>query len=201
MKHPRILLLDLDGVLRRWSPADAGLERLHGLPRGSIRSVAFAEPLISQAITGAITDEKWRRCIGERLASQYPEARAVEAVHAWSLPIGEVCEDVRSLLATTALPIVLVTNATTRLNRDLEALGIAGMFKAIVNSSEIGAAKPSSRIFERALAWAGAEPSEVLFIDDTLCNVAAARKLGIPSLHFERYEQLAVILSRSENAA
>lgn len=46
------LLIDLDGVIRRWAADDASLELRHGLPTDSIRKVAFAPDYLTPAITG-----------------------------------------------------------------------------------------------------------------------------------------------------
>jgi putative hydrolase of the HAD superfamily len=75
--------------------------------------------------------------------------------------------------------VCLVTNATTRLDADLERLGIAAEFDAIVNSSRIGARKPDARIFAAALAAVGAPAAHALFVDDTPGLVGAAQALGL----------------------
>jgi HAD superfamily hydrolase (TIGR01509 family) len=78
----------------------------------------------------------------------------------------------------------LVTNATDRLPRDLDGLGLSEHLDFVVNSSDVGIAKPSPEIFWYALAVAGAQPHEVLFIDDTSANVLAASALGIRTHQF-----------------
>ena len=86
--------------------------------------------------------------------------------------------------------LVLVTNATSRLTRDLQAAGLSERFHAVVNSSEIGVAKPSPTYFRIALDHAGASPQAALFVDDTLANVEAASALGIRSHHFSGTSKL-----------
>jgi len=49
-------------------------------------------------------------------------------------------------------------------------------------SYELGALKPESAFFERALAKLGLAADECLFIDDLAANVETARKLGIRSI-------------------
>jgi hypothetical protein len=56
----RALLIDFDGVIRRWPASEANLETRYGLPAGAIRSVAFAPALLLPAITGEVSDESWR---------------------------------------------------------------------------------------------------------------------------------------------
>jgi hypothetical protein len=86
----RALLIDLDGVIRRWPASEADLETRHGLPVGAIRSVAFAPALLQPAITGRVSDESWRAGVAQQLAAAHPRGRAHEAVRAWSAVCGEV---------------------------------------------------------------------------------------------------------------
>ena len=60
-----------------------------------------------------------------------------------------------------------------------DALGIAGDFDYIINSSEVGFTKPDPNIYFAALATVGASPDQALFIDDNAGHVAAAMRLGI----------------------
>lgn len=183
---PRLLLTDLDGVVRQWPRGDASPEESHGLPAGIIARTAFAPDLLHQAITGVISDEAWREEVRRQLQALHPGADAGAAVAAWSEPAGVVDAEVRDLLAQVRgrCRVGLTTNATSRLPRDLARLELAGHFDFIINSSEVGHAKPSPQIFAHALAVAGVAPGEAVFIDDTLANVQAAAAMGIHAHHF-----------------
>lgn len=190
--RPTTLITDLGGVLRIWPKDYSALEAAHGLPAGSIGKAAFNPALLSQAITGRMTDEAWRREVKNRLNAAYPSSHAEQAVLAWSKPAGEVHQGVLSLLieARKHCRIGLVTNATDRLRNDLLRIGLAQHFDFVVNSSEVGFAKPSPEVFLQALNAASARPAEAVFIDDTLENVHAAEKLGIRSHHFVCVEEM-----------
>lgn len=151
----RALLLDLDGVLRRW-PADLArrAERAAGLPAGAIHAAAFEPQLLHRAVTGAIDDGTWRSEAALRLARGRTLLSALQAMAAWSASPGVVDEAVR-------------------------ALGIAGDVDAVVNSSAVGVAKPDPRLLQVALAAGGASASRSLFVDDTAAHVAAAEALGL----------------------
>jgi len=183
---PRLLLTDLDGVVRQWPQGDSSPEESHGLPAGIIARTAFAPDLLHQAITGVISDEAWREEVRRQLQALHPGADAGAAVAAWSEPAGVVDAEVRDLLAQVRerCRVGLITNATSRLPRDLARLELAGHFDFIVNSSEVGHAKPSPEIFAHTLEVAGVAPGEAAFIDDTLANVQAAAALGIRAHHF-----------------
>ena len=175
----RVVLTDLDGVIRRWpSTQFSSVEDAHGLPRGSMARTAFHATLLTDAITGAVTDAEWRRRIAARLGTQTEPAAA--AVAAWSVSAGEVDTGTLEVLQATrsAAALGLVSNATTRLADDLSRLGISGAFDFIVNSSTVGCAKPSTCFYEHALRRSGCTREEVFFVDDRPENVAGAVAFG-----------------------
>jgi putative hydrolase of the HAD superfamily len=195
----KALLIDLDGVIRRWQSSDESIEGAYGLPLGSIRQAAFSPELVEPAITGAISDEEWRACIAEKLGYKCGAARAVDAVAQWASHPGEVDEMTLSLLSAcpSSLRLVLVTNATSRLPHDLLALGLSERFYAVVNSSQVGVAKPSKEIFGVALERSGATPAQALFIDDTVANVESASSLGILSHVFIGHHGMSAFLRQA----
>lgn len=143
------LLIDLDGVLRIWNPErDRQTEQIAGLPAGALRQALFAPDILTPAITGQITDETWRRTIADRLRVQFPTADADRAVARWSESSGEIDTAVLEVVRACRkkVPIVLISNATSRLPYDLEQLSIVGEFDYIINSSAVGAIKPHPTI-------------------------------------------------------
>lgn len=184
----RAILIDLDGVIRIWPrPVDRVVDPANPTVDDAVFPVAFAPHLLHEAITGAITDEAWRQETIERLTMDWPGDEAERAVAAWTATVPIIDQRVRELVRDwrQTVPVVLVTNATSRLHSDLDAMGLLGDFDAIIDSSAIGAAKPDVRIFAAALARAGVTPTEALFIDDTPGHVDAARELGLIGYLFD----------------
>ena len=176
------ILTDLDGVIRIWSPEiHWKAERATGLPEEAIPRAAFSDDLLPLVITGKISDDEWRRRIADQLSQNFPEANAERAVELWSASPGEVNLEVLEILQTCRkrARLVLISNATSRLLSDLRRLGIAENFDYIINSSEVGFAKPDPNIYFAALNTAEATPEQALFIDDNAGHVAAAMRLGI----------------------
>jgi HAD superfamily hydrolase (TIGR01509 family) len=62
--------------------------------------------------------------------------------------------------------------------------GLAPRFEPLCFSSELGAVKPSSECFARALARAGVDPGGALLIDDLPGNAAGARAHGLGAIVF-----------------
>lgn len=177
-----VILTDLDGVIRIWSPEiHRQAERATGLPEDAIPRTAFSDDLLPLVITGQIPDDEWRRRIVDLLSKDFPEANAERAVELWSASPGEVNLEVLGILQACRgkAKLVLISNATSRLPSDLRRLGIARDFDHIINSSEVGYAKPDPNIYFAALNAVEATPEQALFIDDKAGHVAAATKLGI----------------------
>ena len=63
-------------------------------------------------------------------------------------------------------------------------------FHDFVLSYEVGALKPSSKIYAEAAQRAGCTPDECFFIDDMLVNVEGARHCGMDAVQFQNAEQL-----------
>jgi HAD superfamily hydrolase (TIGR01509 family) len=185
--NPRALLIDLDGVIRRWPVEDNSFETTFGIPAGSIREIAFDSPLLEQAITGQISHEQWRQAITTILANRFPQVHAQDAVAAWSETCGVVDQPTLDVIrwSRSFAKVVLVTNATSRLNSDLNRLGLLSEFDAIINSAQVGFAKPLSSIYAAALKAAGVAAEAALFVDDQRKNVEAATKFGMLGHEFK----------------
>jgi len=188
------VLCDLDGVLRLWDQEwMGGLDAAYGLPASTLAGAAFRAERLDPAITGGVTDEEWRAAVAGDLAERCGSAdRARELVAAWSAQPARVDREVLELLTAVRrrVPVVLVSNATTRLEADLAALGLDGALDAVVNTARIGVAKPDERVYRIAAELAGTAPEGCLFVDDTAGHVAAARAVGMTGVHYRGISDL-----------
>ena len=132
-----------------------------------------------------------RRCFGEgaRHRAFDPCFEALyehyRAPAAWGL-----YPEVRPLLDAldrAGIPAAVVSNFDTRLHDILRAHGVHRRFRAVLCSSEAGAAKPDSRIFLAACAALGASPDRVLHAgDDRRADRDGARAAGLQALWLRR---------------
>lgn len=185
------VLCDFDGVIRFYDSAEVTeLEGSFGVEPGTTARAAFASRLDRPALLGQITVEQWADSIAAALAQQLSPDRARKLGEAFVGAPFTVDHDVLDLLrqAQPLVPIVLVSNATLRLEEDLDALGLTYFFDDVVNSARVGAMKPDRRIYRIAAERAGARPERCLFIDDRAENVEAAAALGMTGV---RYRELA----------
>jgi putative hydrolase of the HAD superfamily len=177
----RALLIDLDGVLRRWDPAVAPtVEQSYGLEPGALLRTAMSWDLLRPAVTGETTDAQWMSLVASRLPLD--EGKATAAVAEWHQHRGSVDPAVLAFVRdvrAAGLPVGLATNATDLLRADLAELGLAGEFDTVFSSSEMKIHKPAPEYFGRACAALGLDPQSVLFVDDDDRVIRGARAANL----------------------
>lgn len=190
------ILIDFDGVLRHWPSNNSAIEEKHRLPEGVIVQYAFSPQFLLPAIRGQSSDNEWREVVALALAEAYPESAAAHAVAEWSQSVGSIdFELLDRLRSYTAPGLALVTNATSRLDSDLEAHGLETAFDHVFNSSEFGFVKPEKEFFTYILDVLSIDPQRLLFIDDIEENIEAAGRAGLNTHLFVGVEQLNQCLS------
>jgi putative hydrolase of the HAD superfamily len=96
-------------------------------------------------------------------------------------------------MRAAGLRLVVVSNWDVSLHDRLAETGIAERVDGAVASAEVGAAKPASEIFARALVLAGVPADEALHVGDSPDeDVGGARAAGIEPVLLVREGELAV---------
>lgn len=72
----------------------------------------------------------------------------------------------------------------------LEHYGLTELFDAMIFSSECGWVKPDPEIFRLLLQKLSARAENAVFIDDTIANVEAARRMGMKGIVFSGVREL-----------
>ena len=103
----------------------------------------------------------------------------------------ELFDDVRPALEELAgrgVTLGVVSNFEPWLADILALREVDHLFAAVAISGVLGVAKPDPRIFEAALAEAGAEPAATLHVGDQPANdVVAAQAVGITPVLIDRF--------------
>jgi HAD superfamily hydrolase (TIGR01509 family) len=87
--------------------------------------------------------------------------------------------------------IAILSNASQELiEESLKQNSVSELFDVVITSSKSGFVKPQPEIFELTLTELGVTPKEALFIDDSTSNAAAAKELGLVSVHYKGIENL-----------
>jgi HAD superfamily hydrolase (TIGR01509 family) len=197
------LSLDAGGVLvfPNWTRVSAALAR-QGIA-ADVSALAAAEPHVKRQIdlanTIATTDDARRGwmyfdLILARLGIQ-PGERTAAAVrelyeyhrrwNLWDL----VPDDVPGTLASlrqAGLRLFVVSNANGKLGTLFERVGLAQYFDCLIDSHDEGVEKPDPRLFEIALARAGARAETTLHVGDLYhVDVVGARAAGLQAVLFD----------------
>jgi HAD superfamily hydrolase (TIGR01509 family) len=118
---------------------------------------------------------------------QYAEAlRAFDArwIETLAGPIEENVALLRRLKAAGRRVHALSNFAHEKFAESLKVFPFLNEFDVAVISGREGVAKPDRRIFEILVERVGAPAEELLFVDDSLKNVEAARGFGIETVHY-----------------
>ncbi len=95
----------------------------------------------------------------------------------------DVLDAIRAVRAG-GVPVGLLSNATTRLRRELVDAGLADELDVIVSSADIGVAKPDPAAFQHIAELLGVSVERCAFVDDMIVNVDAAAELGMRAEHY-----------------
>lgn len=191
----QVVVSDLDGVLRRfdehlWERLDAHL----GRPTDTAYRAILRSPLLGEVVRGRATHAQWRQRILEDLeADGIDPDTAHEALRTWldSAPALDrgvlgVLEDARR----AGREVFVFTNGTDRVREELRGFGLDRMLRPdgsgdrLLNSAELGAAKPDAEAYDAAHAriqqvlGRSIPRSAVAFLDDSARHVSGAREAG-----------------------
>jgi putative hydrolase of the HAD superfamily len=141
--------------------------------------------------------EWWRTLVGRVLDACHPlpvgfdrHAYFEELYAEFARPgVWELYPEVPEVLARLAphFELGILSNFDGRLRLVLDHLGMAAHFRHWIISSEAGAEKPSSWLFEHALTRAGVTSAEALHVgDDPECDWQGAASAGLRVFRLDR---------------
>lgn len=194
----RALLCDVDGVVRFYNHTALGeLERRFGIQPGTVVAHAFDPGLLAELTTGTLTHAAWRAETARRLDDAYGgDIDGAALVDALVDAPQTVDRRVLALLASARsdMPVLLVTNGADVTATELAGLGVLDHVDGLVNSADVGAAKPDPVIYRVAAERAGAPVEACVFVDDRERNVLAARDLGMTGVLYREFADLLAAL-------
>lgn len=186
------LVFDFGGVLFHWQPAEL-LKR--ALPTRAVDDASAAHWVgeVFQGYggdwgdfdKGLLSADEIVVKLARRTGLGTEEARAiVDAVPEVLQPIAPTVA-LLERLRTSGVPLYYLSNMPAPFADHLERThDFVGWFDAGVFSGRVQQAKPDAAIFALAAERFGAAPQELVFLDDHLPNVEAARAAGWRALHF-----------------
>ena len=199
MSNIKTVIFDLGGVLINWDP-----KRLY-------RKIFDSEEKVNWFLENICTMD-WNeqqdagRPITEAndiLISKHPDyKKEIEAYYGrWTEMLGgakeETVEILRKYSQDPNYEIYALTNwSAETFPFAQERFEFLKWFKGILVSGEEGMKKPSKDIYELLLNRFTIDPTQSIFIDDSLRNVKAAIEAGISSIHFTSAEELTIELRK-----
>jgi putative hydrolase of the HAD superfamily len=189
----RVVVSDLDGVLRVFDPAlwDE-LDAMTGTSAGTSFTAILGHPYLDEVVRGRGTHARWRELAAERLVAEGSAPAAADAaVERWASTRAEVDQRVRAMLLelrAAGIAVFVLTNGTDRVPEELAALGLGDVVgedgRFLLNTADLGAAKPEPEAFRRSRARIGAVlgedvgPERLVLLDDSPGHVEGARACG-----------------------
>jgi len=185
-RPPRALLWDVGNVIVRWNPR-------------TLYAKIFKEPALLDRFLSHVGTLDWHAATDRgvtfadniaALTAQHPDH--AEAIAAWwdrwpEMFSGTIAqtESVIEDLAARGAPQFGLTNMSVESWPGVQAMSPAFRhFRDTVVSGEERVIKPDPRIYEIVLERTGLEPADLLFVDDSAANIAAADALGFHTHHF-----------------
>jgi FMN phosphatase YigB (HAD superfamily) len=194
----KAVIFDLGKVLVAFD-FQRGYDRMQpvcGHPVAEIRRRIGATGLVAKLETGQIGSREFVSRLGETLGATFDYAQFCEIWSSIFLPGTLVPESLITGLKKR-YPLILLSNTNEMHFEMLErTYPILGHFENRVLSHQVGAAKPSPLIYQKAVELAGCRPEECFFTDDVAEYVEGARNLGIDAVQFLFAGQLEEELAR-----
>jgi len=185
----RAVFFDLGGVILR-TEYQAPRQRLaesFGMDYEDIERIIFgfgANVSGARATVGQITEEEhWHNVMLmlKRPVNEYERIRD-EFFAGDVIDLG-ILDFLRSL--KPKYKVGLISNAWSGLRAYITREKFADAFDYMTISAEVGAAKPSAKIYQFALDQLKVQPKEAVFVDDVLENIEGCEKVGMKGIHFK----------------
>jgi epoxide hydrolase-like predicted phosphatase len=192
----RAIIFDYGNVISRFDHKIflANVAQFSPLTREEIVDAIRTDPqLIIDYESGRIPSEEFYN----RVAKQLHASLTIEQFHDSFVKIFDripsTIDIIKQLKPRFKLGLLSNTNEW-HFKAEIETLEVFSFFDAVTLSYEVGAMKPSPRIYRDALAKLGVSPQECVYIDDIEQYVHAAKQLGFVGVHYASHDQLIAAL-------
>jgi len=185
----RAVVLDIGGVLIR-TEDQSGREKLnenYGLPEGGLEALVFGSQAASDSSIGLVgTDRIWQNVANTLSLSENELDELIEGF--WSgdkldLELVKFLKELRPTVTTAFLSNAWKDMRTSLAEKYAITEGLT--VDHILISAELGVAKPDKEIYRILAQTLNYEYDDILFVDDFPENIAAAKSLGIHTIHYQ----------------
>ena len=185
------VVFDLGGVLLRTEDRlpRQQLAEHHGLSFQELEGLVYGSATAKQATAGKISADVHKDAVMESLGLPADSFKDFgDGFWGGDQLDGMLVEFIRGLRGDYTT--VLLSNAWDDLRPLLvNSWKIADAFDEIFISAEMGLAKPDPAIYQEVVRQLAVDPEKIVFVDDFIKNVEAAREVGWNAIHFRTREQ------------
>ncbi len=193
----RAVFFDFGGVIMRTeyqSPRQKLAERFN-MDYDEIDRAVFGSDSARRASIGEITEDAHWSAVLKRFKQPASEMQVFrDNFFGGDVIDRKLVEYIRSLRGK--FHTGLISNAWSGLREFITRENLIDLFDTMIISAEIGAVKPSAKIYQAALEQAKVGASEAVFVDDMPVNIEACEKVGMKGVLFNDPEKS---LSRLNN--
>ena len=168
----------------------ARLEALCGIPAAEIPGRISPTGLVQRFDSGEIEPRDFVRELSKHLDLHSTYEEFCEIWNCIFLPETLISDALLQGLARNYRLILLSNTNALHFEMIREMYPLLRHFHAFVLSYDVGAMKPSSVIYRRAIEASGCRPEECFFTDDIEAYVEGARAQGIDAVQFQSPAQI-----------
>ena len=188
----KTIIFDLGNVIVPYDYATAyeQLERACEIPKEEMPALIFSSELYKSFEMGLISTQEFFTEVTKVLRLKMEHDQFCKTWSSIYLPTPLISEELIAALAAKYRLLALSDTNPIHFPVVLATYPLLKRFDRYVLSYQVGAVKPSFKIFQAAIDEAKCLPDESLFIDDVLLNVEGARRFGMNAVQFKSQEQL-----------
>ncbi|MGH8260159.1 MAG: HAD family hydrolase, partial [Steroidobacteraceae bacterium] len=175
-----VVLFDVGGVLLEVQGISALLGWLeHRITAEDVWRLWFGSPSVRAFESGRIGADEFAAGLLEELGLGMPVRAFLDAFVTWPVRLYPGTLELLESIPRTYRRAVLSNTNALHWPRVIDELGLGAAFEQCFASHLIGKIKPDREAFEHAVRGLRCDPARILFLDDNLVNVEAARALGM----------------------
>jgi len=188
----KTVIFDLGGVIVPFdfSRAYRRMERLCSLPEAEIRRRISETDIAVRLESGRIEPREFVDELGRMLDCKLDYEEFCELWSSIFFPETLIPESLVECVKRQRRLLLLSNTNAIHFEMIRANYGLLRHFDHYVLSYDVGAMKPSPRIYEEAIHQARCAPEECFFTDDVADYVEGAKKAGIDAVQFQGLEQL-----------
>jgi len=191
----RVLLFDVGGVLVRLSGVEAMLEWLgHRISEDELWRRWLQSVAVRQFETGQIDADEFAIAVTSEFDLPVEPGQFLEAFIRWPTGLYPGTLELLARIPSSYQRVVLSNSNALHWPRVRTEMKLGAAFDNHFVSHLTGRIKPDAAAFEHVIESLGCSAASVLFLDDNLLNVDAAKRLGMQAVRVQGIDETKRVL-------